>query len=221
MKKILIALGALIILIVLGMGGFWYYSHRSQIQTNPQGIGASAAFPSNAAHKDIPPADTASSTAHMLASEPLLRQVTTRSIAGAMLIVRDGVAFARYAERGTGYVYEVNLSSRSEDRVSNTTQRQVTGAVFSREGTRVAFTRLGNTGTEIAVGTIERGDDGVSGFKGTVLPQNSHDAGFSASGDTLFYTIVDDWCAKISHDIHVRSAECAGEPWHRGRILTI
>jgi hypothetical protein len=191
MKKYVIIGVLLLLLIASGASAFYFL--RSTQPAPSDTIDTTAQFGDDAYREAGElPTDEKSESEKTDAGKALLRQVTTRQVAGAVLLIRDGVPYARYAERGTGYMYEVNLSARTEERVSNTTFRQVATVEFSPQGTRAAVSYSGDGGREVAVGTIEKGDDGTSKFVGSVLPKGAQNAGFDRTGEILYYTIEND-----------------------------
>jgi len=192
MKKYLIIGIALILLIALGASAFFYMRSLPNTENVTENTGVLFGEDANRDGGALPNDEAAGGQGADQVTNSLLRQVTTRPVAGAVLFMRDDTAYARYAERGTGYMYEVNLGARSEERISNTTFRQVDTVVFSAQGTRATVSYSGDSGKEVAFGTIEKGDDGVSKFVGSILPIGTGNTGFNATGDTLFYTLQSD-----------------------------
>ena len=186
MKKYLF-IGLTLLLVLLGISAF-FYTHTKPDSNTEDAINAQFG---EAGYRDpvTITADAPTDTVNTADTTTLLRQVTTRPVAGAVLFMRDNTPYARYAEQGTGYMYEVNLNARAEERVSNTTFRQVEKVVFSPQGTRATVLYTGETGKEVAYGTIEKGDDGVSKFVGSILPIGSGNTGFNKTGDVLYYTL--------------------------------
>lgn len=188
MKKYILIGATTVLLVALGVSAFFYMQTRetpSEVTGNSANGFESDALSNDGSNKDIDvgnPSDAGSAA--------LIRQVATRPVAGAVLFTRDDVPYARYAERGTGYMYEVNLNARTEERISNTTFRQVSEVVFSPQGTRATVEYMGENGRETAFGVIEKGDDGVSKFTGSILPIGTQNTGFNTAGDKLYYTLT-------------------------------
>lgn len=68
-----------------------------------------------------------------------LEQLTLRPVAGYVHLVEGAQNVVRYAERGTGHIYEINLNTGQERKLSNTTLTKVIDADFSPLGTQVAL----------------------------------------------------------------------------------
>ena len=67
-----------------------------------------------------------------------LSQLTTRPVAGYQLLT--GGDIVRYVERGTGHIYDINLTNGEESRVSGTTIATVVDAIFNSSGELVVLT---------------------------------------------------------------------------------
>lgn len=79
-----------------------------------------------------------------------LSQLTTRPVAGFGFIVTGSTTEKlRYAERGTGYIFEIDLISGVETRVSAKTNLGVTGAYFSTDGNAVALVSETDSGRRV------------------------------------------------------------------------
>lgn len=66
-----------------------------------------------------------------------LTQLTNRPIAGFIALNETTI---RFAERGTGHIYDIDTAADTETRRTNTTIPQVVEAVFSTDGTQVVLT---------------------------------------------------------------------------------
>lgn len=86
-------------------------------------------------------------------SDQELHQLTLRPVAG-YVATADTV---RYVERGTGHVYEINVNSGSEERISNTTVPLVTDAHFSDSGEHVVLVGKQANQRQVTVGRIANG----------------------------------------------------------------
>jgi len=108
-------------------------------------------------------------------SKPL-NKITDRPIAGMGFI---GTTTIRYAEKGTGHLYQMDLLEGEEELISNTTYRRVLSAIFSDDGTSVIFEIEGSNNLEIFVGSITKDNMGETTLVGVLLPEGAHDAYFS------------------------------------------
>lgn len=104
-----------------------------------------------------------------------LRQLTTRPVAGFVTFTASSGPIIRYAEVGTGHVYEIDVNSGAEIRISGTTIPRVTEAVFSKNGQYVALTSITRYVTDVFVGELTTTDEGVGSIEGMNLPPNARE----------------------------------------------
>lgn len=114
-----------------------------------------------------------------VASNPL-QQLTVRPVAGFVGVDTNQI---RYVEQGTGHVYELNLNSGEEVRLSNTTLPQITNAVFNTTGEQVILQTANNNQLTI-VATIENG-----GLSTSNLPPQAQNLIFIGTS-TVAYTLA-------------------------------
>jgi len=116
-----------------------------------------------------------------------LRQLTTRPVAGFVATEIASSTKVRYVEQGTSHIYEIDLMSGEERRVSGTTIPRVNEAVFSSNGEEVVVKSADGYERKVFVGRIVEGDDGsLTGYN---LPPESRDWQFVDEG--LKYTLAD------------------------------
>lgn len=133
-------------------------------------------------------------TATQLAPDTKLQQLTVRPVAGFVYLtepistttasstVGDIKQILRYVERGTGYVYEIDLNNGTETKVSGLTVSQTVTANFSPDGNQVVLiTEDGSLRSTQLLGLV-----GTSTSK--TLPYNATNFGWS-NNDILNYTI--------------------------------
>jgi hypothetical protein len=113
----------------------------------------------------------------------VLQQLTTRAVAGFGFDKRSADTL-RYVERGTGHVYEINLTSGKEEQVSVTTLPQTTEAVFSPEAGAVALTTYEGYKKVASVGSI---DDTTASIEFIKLPTGAENISF-LDERTLYFT---------------------------------
>lgn len=70
---------------------------------------------------------------------PALRKIAEGPVAGGTVFSREGETFARYVERRTGHIYEVDLANDNRLRLSNTTIPAVQEVYWSQDGEEVIF----------------------------------------------------------------------------------
>lgn len=127
------------------------------------------------------------------------------SMSGAYEVTEEPVAHAeffymgtttgsvlRYIERETGHVYELNLSSGTLSRLTNTTVPRIQEAFFGNNGSLVAlrYLREDNETIETFVGAISTTTSGVSGeLDGEFLSQNIQTIALHPQAPGAFYTL--------------------------------
>ena len=181
-KTILITLGIALIGIVAGV---WVYLIMFGPPSTVNDVLTKFSFGGNSSPTIVATGTSTVDTSSLTNTGVLqpLRQLTTRPVAGAAFI--DGGI--RYVEKGTGYIYDIDLSSGQESLAGGTTIPQAVGAVFSPSGNRLAITAEKKDSHEITVGTITRNDAGEGVLDGIRLPENTHDVAFDNSGEKLWY----------------------------------
>ena len=111
-----------------------------------------------------------------------LVKLATRAVAGASFS-SGGV---RFAEQGTGHIYEIPSSGGAESELVGTTRPRIVRAVFSLSGSRVALMSE-DSENNIFVGTITKNDSGLAVIDGTEKTGDAYNVAFSPSGDKLYY----------------------------------
>lgn len=91
----------------------------------------------------------------------------------------------RYAERGTGHVYEIDFSTNTETRVSGTTVAKAVAAIFNDEGEVAVMVAEDTDGTSATLQVF-----GAISNESTPLPDNTDNFRF-ISTDKLRYTVVE------------------------------
>ena len=124
------------------------------------------------------------------AAPDALRQLTIRPVAGAVLVETDGISKVRYAERGTGHIYEINPNGEGEIRLSGTTIPRVTNAVFSPDGNQVALIKEELFATEVTVGTFVTNESGDAVLESFGLPFDARNVVFSEDSSAVRFTIT-------------------------------
>ena len=185
MKKTLLIIGIIILGIVL-LGGAWWYLLMNGAPEGLSGIpNPFGTFGDDVNEFAQAPEETA--------AEPrvsgALRKISEVPVAGAVLTLRDGASYARYVERGTGHIFEVDLASSATTRLTGTTIPRATRAVFSSSGTRVVLFTEGTDGDErIFTGAIERADNGEGVLATSELDPAARNIAFSGTGESIYYT---------------------------------
>lgn len=135
-------------------------------------------------------------TAQLNLDSGSLSQLTTRPVAGfTFLEGASSTQKVRYAERGTGYIYEIDLASGVENRVSGKTYLTVTRAAFSTDGQAVALTMEGEDGTSVQLeelGDRDRNHD---------LPSDATNLHFVSSTTVRYLVPTEEGSAGYSYDL--------------------
>ena len=186
MKKTFIIIGIIALVLAL-LGGAWWYLLMNGA---PKGL------------SNIPnPFGTFDGDSEEFAPAPrepaieprvsgALRKLSEVPVAGAVLTRRDGASYARYVERGTGHIFEVDLASSATTRLTGTTIPRATRAVFSAQGTRVVlFTESADSNERVFAGAIERADSGEGTLATSELDPTARNIAFSATGESIYYTV--------------------------------
>lgn len=143
----------------------------------------------------IEPTVSLSPTVDLAPAATRLAQLSTKAVIGfnyteaieASTSTPAQPARLRYAERGTGHVYEIDFSTNTETRISGTTIAKAVLATFSDNGeVAVIIAEDENTdGTSVSLQAF-----GATSDKSVALPNNSRDFHFTSPTD-LRYTVVE------------------------------
>lgn len=135
-QGIIIGIGAFVIIAAVGL---WVYLLIFGTPVNTQDMFADLGF---GAEEPLP------RTFDPAATEPVatidigrsaLSQLTTRPVVGSVFIANASSTRVRYAERGIGHIYEIDLVTGLEERISGKTFTAINEAVFSPSGEVVAL----------------------------------------------------------------------------------
>jgi hypothetical protein len=183
-RPLLITAGITIILTVLGV---WLYLIFYGAPEQPGEIFANLGFERTPQPTTITPPianDTPSIDALVDTKDGKLRQLTTRPIAGFGIANNASSTLVRYAEKGTGHIYEIDLTTGVETIISRTTTPQTVEAHFSEDATVVALTAYDHYTTRVFVGEIK--DERISGI---TLEPGAENIAFD-SNSAVLYSIV-------------------------------
>lgn len=183
-RPLIITIGIAILLLILGI---WLYLFLFGTPDDSGEVFANLGFTPGGQQTTItPPEDSAPIEALVDTTTGKLRQLTTRPVAGFMATTTATGEAVRYAERGTGHVYEIDLATGVETIISRTTIPQTAEAVFAPNATAVALTAYANYSSQSMVGTIENG-----ALTNVALEPGAENIAF-LDDSTVLYTIVRD-----------------------------
>ncbi len=136
MKKIyfFIFTGVIITLLV----GFWVYSFLFGSPTNDDSIFTNLGIfgQNNTEEIYTPPVTDETPVVDVAADQ--LRQLTTKPVLVGKILAQNDVSVMRYVEAGTGHIFDINLTTGSENRVSQISIPFASEAVISPSGDYVA-----------------------------------------------------------------------------------
>lgn len=182
-RPLIITTGITIVLLTLGV---WIYLMLFGTPDDTSEVFTNLGFnPSQQETTVAPPEDSAPIENLVDTTTGVLRQLTTRAVAGYVPVTAaSGTAMVRYAEQGTGHVYEINLETGEESIISLTTIPQTSAATFSDDGLSVALTSYVDYQTNVIVGKIAD-----SKLTTTTLEPGADNVVF-VNNHTVRYTVV-------------------------------
>jgi hypothetical protein len=198
-QQLIITIGILLVLLAVGT---WVYLFIYGAPKGTQEVFTNLGFLSADLEQTASSTQGAPEDTMPLAlSGARLEQLSTRSVAGAVFM---GSTTIRYAERGTGYIYDIDLTSGTEKQVSLTTFAQTSAAVFSEDGASVALISYGVGAAAIRAGKI---DVTTSSLSTETLPQNAHDVDFRDADHVRFATSDETSTTGYIYDLTQHTAE--------------
>lgn len=129
-----------------------------------------------------------------------LRQLTTRPVAGFAFLPNSTVI---YAEKGIGHVYQLDLTTGAETRLSGTTIPLVHEATFAPDGTSVVLRSVTTTGSEVFLGDI---NSDAAQLELTSLPATARNITYTATATIRFSSVVADATEGYRYDLSNREA---------------
>ena len=122
---------------------------------------------------------------------PLLRQLTKNPVAGAVIFSRAGSTLVRYAERGTGHLFEIGADDAEPKRISNQTIPEIGEVLWKPDGlgiiVRYAKESAGTEYIESFYASVPADATEDAPLRASFLPRNIRTLAFSPTGNTLFY----------------------------------
>lgn len=186
-KKIIIAIIVAVLLLTVGVLVFFYlYGREAPVAPEEPGE-----FPSTE-DTGFPPEET---TPTVLPEEstkagPVLRQLTTTPVAGAIIAGSGTKVAVRYVDRATGNVFEISPDGGAAKRITNTTIPKIYEAFFAKSGTSLIarYLKEDNETIETFSGTVKTKSGGQEGdLTGSFFPANIKALALSPEGNRVFY----------------------------------
>ncbi len=187
MKKTLIIIGVILIILIVGLWAFFFFTGGMPKSTDD----VFARFGQSGEAPQFEPEPEPEEEDYEYAEDPTptqstkrLRQLTTRPVAGAVAVGNS----IRFVERGTGHVYDIDTRGGAERIVSGTTQPRTLRATFSGKGDAVALTSEIDGVVETILGVLSEEASG-GGLLLTALPADATEVGFSRDGSELYFFV--------------------------------
>lgn len=196
-RSLIITIGIVIILLVLGV---WVYLMLFGAPKDGDEVFANFGF-------DFAPRTDSQIVNEVLPSEPEytvdvsgegLSQLTTRAVAGFVSTTTNNIPHVRYAEVGTGHIYDINLATGEEKLLSRTTIPRVQKAHFSPKANVVALESFNGYTGETFFGTIDEEKSSITGIN---LPPNSNNLTVTAGNKAQFIRSQNDIAVAYSSDL--------------------
>ena len=195
-RALIISSGIVIIILVLGI---WIYLMLFGTPEEGGEVFANLGF--EIAQQDTTVTPTAAGvpldTLVDTRSSSSLQQLTTRPVAGfAFASTSDGIA-VRYAEKGTGHIYQILIATGEETVLSRMTISQVSNAVFSPDATTVALTSYDGYIPSVFVGSFQEEPT----LAGISLQPGAKNISFSSNSDVLYTISKNNTTRGYTHNI--------------------
>jgi hypothetical protein len=187
-KGIFIGIGAFIL---LSLAAIWGYLLLFGTPNSTQDVFANLGFsgseerPTPEVVEPLP--DTSNPVVNV--ARPPLRQLTLRPVAG--FFVPDDVlsTYIRYVERGTGYIYEINLGTGEETQVTSLTVPQTVQAFFAPDGSSVALTNYESDIQNTVILQLQQTGSGFEITNSVPLPPFADNLSYQSTS-TILYTLT-------------------------------
>jgi len=191
-KKIIWGSVAVLLVVAVGAFAYWWFFMRA---TTPSGGETGGAFPEAGEVGGFGDLGTGGEDAGDLGvgdgELPRLRQLTETPVAGAVIFSRGGQTLVRYAERGTGHLFEIGAEEGTARRISNQTIPEIGAALWKPDGSGIIVRyNKKSAGTEYIesfYATVGAAASEGDALRASFLPRNIRTLAFSPTGNTIFY----------------------------------
>lgn len=181
MKRTYFIVGAGIILSILV--GFWVYSFLYGSPTNNDSFFTNLGIfgQDNSVPVVTPDTLPEESPTIDVTNDPL-RQLTTRPVVGMRALAVGSTTLMRYVEAGTGHIYDIDLATGRESRISNISVPVASEAAISPQGDYVAIRSGYNNQNELLLINLTNRENPTS----IVLPNQVESFTFAFNNELLF-----------------------------------
>lgn len=196
-RKILFSTIALLLLVVVGIFGYLYFSGNKAVVSIFKG----GVFPSSSDIGSATPSgslqagsDTSTTTINSDPSIPQrIHQITADPISGSIVIESGSTTLVRYVDRATGHIYEAPIDIGAPTQISNTTIPKISEALWVPDGSAVYLRYLGVSGSLKTFYAKIKASSGTSTdmspytLEGNFLPDNITSLSLAPNGVKIFY----------------------------------
>lgn len=200
-RPLLITIGITLILLMVGIWGY-LLAYGTPQQTSEVFTNLGFFEPAEQEARTIDPLGVLPEPTTSLAlSGSELQQLTTRAVAGFRFASSSDGDVLRYVERGTGYIFEINLTSGTEKQISPITIPQAAEAVFSPDAGFVVITAYANgkSMSTVLPSVNENGDEAV------LLTLQTGATNFAFEDETHVYYSVSDTARTWGYSYNLQS----------------
>ncbi len=189
---------AIIVLIILGLTAWWFFSRESSaVPANQPTQTSQNLFPygtnstSSVNNTQTNPQGTVVLGGSSATPPPALIHITTAPVSGMIFLPETASSSVtlRYIDRATGHIYDYSFGTGTSTETTETTVPKVYNGIFSNNGTRVLLQTLGTSNQiETITGSIAETNTGPVALENvTFLPTNA--VSIAVNGPSLFYLV--------------------------------
>ncbi len=192
-KKISIIVGVLLGIILIALGGY-YYSQRKTASTETSGgfsfknffpFGGDSVTPEVVQNE---PADNTTDTdTNTVDYTKRLRKISKEPVSGAGVVTTKTGTIVKHIEKATGHIFETELWSSSQNRISNTTIPLAYDAVWTNDGKNLIaqYLKDDNETVDTYSLTLKNSTTTLETISGTFIAPSINTS--SLLGTNLFY----------------------------------
>ncbi|KKU60225.1 MAG: hypothetical protein UX81_C0002G0022 [Parcubacteria group bacterium GW2011_GWA2_47_12] len=191
-KKIIWGSVAILLIVAAGAFAYWWFFMRATTPVDTTGGGTFPEPGDDGGFGDLETGGEGAGNLGVGGGElPRLRQLTETPVAGAVIFSRGGQTLVRYAERGTGHLFEIGVEEGTARRISNQTIPEIGAALWKPDGSGIIVRyNKKSAGTEYIesfYATVGAAASEGDALRASFLPRNIRTVAFSPTGNTLFY----------------------------------
>lgn len=199
-KNVLITISIVLLLLLSSLIGYYFIINSNSVDSNITKKGIRGFLPFGGNDNVTEPQST--STSPVVSTEPelkpdtnfnkKLRKITSEQVAGAGTLDIKAGTIIRYIEKATGHIYEVEMFSPRQSRISNTTIPVVYDAMWGNNGNSLMARYLKDDNRTVDTYSINIKNTSTTTeniIDGILFPKNTDDV--SVYGNSVFYLIKD------------------------------